>query len=154
MKPTVRHARAHDASPTEHLSPVAVESVPTGVALTSTPVQTPEVTLPVRQSPTVPQAPGTFSATTVPVAVPPQARGALFKGLVRDTFQRWQQAWPSSVQPKAGGTIDLAIAPQDKDSSQPKRRARRSPCPSASAIAALALSPTPPVRKKAPQALA
>lgn len=116
MKPTVRHAAAHDASPPEHLSPVAVESVPTGVALTSAPVQTPEVTLPVRQSPTVPQAPGTFSATTVPVAVPPQARGAPSEGLVRDTFLRWQQARPSSVQPKAGGTPDWTITPQGKDS--------------------------------------
>ncbi len=115
MKPTVRHARAHDASPTEHLSPVAVESVPTGVALTSAPVQTPEVTLPVRQSPTVPQAPGTFSATTVPVAVPSQTRAALYERLALaagPAFKRTTQA---------GHTPDLAITPQGKNYSQSER---------------------------------
>jgi type IV pili sensor histidine kinase/response regulator len=54
-------------------TPAAVKPLPAGAALTSAPVQTPGVTLPVRQSPTVPQTQGTSLAAAAPVATPSPA---------------------------------------------------------------------------------
>lgn len=54
--------------------PATVKPLPAGAALTSAPVQTPGMTVPVRQSPTVPQAQGTSPAAAAPVAAPSPAR--------------------------------------------------------------------------------
>ncbi|WP_288463448.1 TcpQ domain-containing protein [uncultured Pseudomonas sp.] len=51
-------------------TPAAVKPLPAGAALTSAPVQTPGMTVPVRQSPTVPQAQGTGPAAAAPVTAP------------------------------------------------------------------------------------
>ncbi|MGF7239689.1 conjugative transfer region protein (TIGR03748 family) [Pseudomonas oryzihabitans] len=67
---------APSASVPNTSTPAAVKPLPAGAALTSAPVQTPGVTVPVRQSPTVPQAQGTSLAAAAPVATPSPATTA------------------------------------------------------------------------------
>ena len=67
---------AQSASVPNTSTPAAVKPLPTGAALTSAPVQTPGGTLPVQQSPTVPQAQGTSLAAAAPVATPSPAKTA------------------------------------------------------------------------------
>jgi len=67
---------APSASVPNTSAPAAVKPLPAGAALTSAPVQTLGVTLPVRQSPTVPQAQSTSLAAAAPVATPSPATTA------------------------------------------------------------------------------
>ena len=64
--PTPAKVVAPSASVPNTSTPAAVKSLPTGAALTSAPVQTPGITVPVRQSPTVSQAQGTSSSVAAP----------------------------------------------------------------------------------------
>lgn len=61
---------APSASVPNTSTPAAVKTLPAGAALTSAPVQTPGMTVPVRQSPTVPQAQGTSLVAAVFVSRP------------------------------------------------------------------------------------
>ncbi|MGM3426001.1 MULTISPECIES: TcpQ domain-containing protein [Pseudomonas] len=71
--PTPAKVVVPSASVPNTSTPAAVKPMPAGAALTSAPVQTPGVTLPVRQSPTVPQTQGTSLAAAAPVATPSPA---------------------------------------------------------------------------------